>query len=95
MKFVSVREFKGKSGRAWKALSEERDIVLTSNGRPVAMLTAVTEDGVEESLKALRKARALLALDRIQAGSLDRGLDRLTARDIESEISEVRRRRRR
>ncbi len=36
MKFVSIREFKGKSGQVWKELAREKDLILTSNGRTLA-----------------------------------------------------------
>ena len=52
MKFVTVRDLRGKSGQVWKDLARERDIVLTSNGKPVAILSAVTERNLEESLVA-------------------------------------------
>ena len=93
MRFISVREFKSKSGKAWKSLGEAGDVVLTNNGRPVAMLSSVSEGGVEDSLAALRKARAILAVQRIQARSVTLGLDKMSLRDIDKEIGEVRRER--
>jgi hypothetical protein len=93
MRFVSVREFKAKSGKVWKDLIQEKDMVLTNNGRPVAMVSAIPDGNVEDSLAALRKARAILAVEQMQARSLAAGTDRLTMRDIEAEIAAVRRNR--
>jgi len=95
MKFVSVREFKAKSGQVWKDLAQEKDMVLTNNGRPVALVSAIPEGNVEDSLAALRKARATLAVEQMQARSLAAGTDKLSMREIEQEIAAVRRVRRR
>ncbi|NTW89032.1 MAG: type II toxin-antitoxin system Phd/YefM family antitoxin, partial [Desulfobulbaceae bacterium] len=38
MKFLSVRDLRGKSAQIWKDLPEEREMVITSNGRPIAIL---------------------------------------------------------
>jgi hypothetical protein len=88
-----VREFKTKSGRVWKDLIQEKDMVLTNNGRPVAMVSSIPDGNVESSLAALRKARAILAVEQMQAKSIAAGTDRLTMRDIEAEIGAVRRNR--
>ena len=34
MKFVSVRDLRGKAADIWRALPGEREMVITSNGRP-------------------------------------------------------------
>ena len=43
MKFLSVRDLRGKSAQIWKELPGEREMVVTSNGRPIAILAAITE----------------------------------------------------
>jgi len=53
MKFISVRDLRGKSAKVWKELPAEREIVVTSNGRPIAILSAVSESNLEESLSAI------------------------------------------
>lgn len=95
MKFVSIREFKGKSGQIWEELAREKDMVLTNNGRPVALVSAIPEGNLEGSLAAVRKARAILAVEEMQRRSLAAGTDRLGPREIEAEIAAVRRNRRR
>jgi antitoxin (DNA-binding transcriptional repressor) of toxin-antitoxin stability system len=91
MKILSVRELRGKSAGVWAALPSEREMVVTSNGRPVAILSSVREDEVEESLAAIRQARAATAVARLQASAAQRGLDRLTSAEIQTEIETVRR----
>lgn len=92
MKFVSVRDFRLKSGEVWKAAKQEKDIVVTSSGRPIAILTGVDEDTFEEELDIIQRARALKALDTIQKDSVIKGTDKITDKEIQSEIGKVRKR---
>ena len=93
MKFVSVRDFRNKTAAIRKALKTEHEIVVTSNGRPFAILAEVDEETFEERLKALRRARARALLDRIQARAKERGVDKLTMKEIDAEIAAARRER--
>ncbi len=95
MKFVTVRDLRGKSGQVWKDLARERDIVLTSNGKPVAILSAVTERNLEESLVAVRRARAIAAVEKVQSQSLVVGKNKLSLDEINAEIRSVRKARKR
>jgi antitoxin (DNA-binding transcriptional repressor) of toxin-antitoxin stability system len=90
MKFISVRDLRGKSAQIWRDLPEERQMVITSNGRPVAILAAVNESNLEESLAAFRQSRAVDAVASIQRRAVARGVDALTADDIDAEIAAVR-----
>lgn len=94
MKFLSVRDLRGKSAQVWRELPNEREMVITSNGRPVAVLTSVDEDSVEASLAAWRQVRATQAITSIQQKSMQRGTDSISMKEIESEITEARRSRR-
>ncbi len=90
MRFVSVRDLRGKSGDIWRDLPEEREMVITNNGRPVAILAAVNESNLEESLAAFRRARAVQSVAALQRASLARGTDALTEEDVAAEIAAVR-----
>jgi len=95
MKFVSVRDLRGKSADIWRELPGEREMVITSNGRPVAILAAVNESNLEESLAAFRQNRAIDAVASLQRRSVSRGVDVLSSDDIDAEIAAVREARRR
>jgi len=94
MKFISVRDFRSKTGEFWKSLEQERDLILTNNGKPVAIVSSVRETDLEYSLKAVRQARALAALERIQMASVKNGLDKMTLKEINAIIDKVRKERR-
>ncbi|MBM3709232.1 MAG: type II toxin-antitoxin system Phd/YefM family antitoxin [Actinobacteria bacterium] len=90
MKFVSVRDFRIRPGDIWKKLKVDKDIIITSNGKPIAVLNPVEDSNLESTLAVLRRARALLALEEIQKDAVSRGLDKLTEEEVEEEIRAAR-----
>ncbi len=90
MRFVSVRELRGKSAAIWKELAQEREMVITSNGKPIALLAATSEELLEKSLDTLRSARALAAVNAVQQTSTKAGTDQLSAAAVEAAIKAVR-----
>ncbi|HET6430408.1 MAG TPA: type II toxin-antitoxin system prevent-host-death family antitoxin [Phycisphaerae bacterium] len=95
MKFITVRDLRSRSAEVWRKLREEQDLVITSNGKPIAIVSATDEDHFEQTLGARRQARALCAVKELQERSVKRGLDRLGREDIEAEIRGARKGRRR
>ncbi|MDX2253853.1 MAG: hypothetical protein NW202_16295 [Nitrospira sp.] len=95
MKFITVRDLRGRSGQVWTKLAREREIILTSNGKPIAILSAVSEETLEESLTAVRRARAVAAVEKMQRQSVQAGTDHLSPTDIAAEIKAARKARRR
>jgi len=92
MRFVSVRELNTKPKEVWEKV-RDGEIVVTSNGKPIALLSPVTEETLETTLRAMRRSRALMALEALQKKALESGLDRLTEPEIELEIKAVRKNR--
>lgn len=90
MKFVSVRDFRIRPGDIWKQLKIDKDIIITSNGKPIAILNPVEAENLESSISVLRRARALLALEKIQKESASEGTDKLSEEEIENEIKSSR-----
>lgn len=93
MRFVSVRELRGQSAAVWKTLAREKDLIVTSNGKPIALLSAMSGETLEESLSALRRARSQAAATAMQQASVRMGTDRLSLQDINAEIDATRRQR--
>lgn len=95
MKFLSVRNLKTKSSKVWKELSDQKDMVITSNGRPIAILSSITENNLEQVLLAFRQARAMQAVTSIQYESVRKRTDKITMDEIDHEITSVRSKRKR
>ena len=94
MRFISVRDLNTKPKEIWSKIKDE-EVVITSNGKPIALLSGVTEETLEKTVRSIRRSRALIALEEMQKRSLELGLDKLTDSQIESEIRAVRKSRRR
>lgn len=95
MKFLSVRDLKTKSSQVWKELPDQKDMVITSNGRPIALLSSITENNLEQVVSAFRQARAIEAVTSIQHESARQGTDKITLEEINDEIKAVRSKRKR
>ncbi|MBT9141112.1 MAG: hypothetical protein DDT30_01699 [Dehalococcoidia bacterium] len=93
MKFVTVRDLRLKPGEIWKRLEMERELIITSNGKPIALLTGINEDTMESTFTILRRTRATLAMEEMQRTSVQLGLDKLSDEEIEAEVEAVRGRR--
>ena len=93
VQFVSWCELRSQSADVWRSLAQE-DVVVTSDGEPVAILAAATATTWETTLAALRQARAQFAVAAMQRRACDTRADRLTAIDVGAEISAARRERR-
>lgn len=83
MKFTNVPELKTKSSAMLRTVERGNTVLVTTHGRPTAMLVPVTEDDIEDALlaysPALRK-KIEAGLKDIRAGRTTRLSDYQTAR---------------
>jgi antitoxin (DNA-binding transcriptional repressor) of toxin-antitoxin stability system len=91
MKFITVRDIRTSPAQIWKQLPEEQEMVITNNGRPIALLTPISDESLEQTLSAVRRARAMTAVQRMQETAREQGLHRMTEDEIEEEIKAARR----
>jgi len=92
MKFVSTRELRNRPGYV-RNLACKEDLVLTASGKPIAMLVGIEEGELEEATRAVRQARAQLALSRLRRQAARRGAEHMPDRAVRAEIRAVRSRR--
>lgn len=90
MKFISSRELRIHPGAVWKRLRQEKDLVITSNGKPVGVLTFADENSLEDILATLRQSRAQAAATQIRRTALTRKLDAMTDEALENVIRKTR-----
>lgn len=90
MKFISVRELRSNSAAVWRSLRREKELVVTSNGKPIAIVSATDEQSLERTLREVRRARAIEAADELQRASVEAGRDRLAGQLIDAEIARTR-----
>ena len=52
MKFITVRDIRTSPTEIGKPLPEEQEMVITNNARPIALLTPLSDETLEETLSA-------------------------------------------
>lgn len=93
MKFVTAKDLRSQASSLWSNLPQEQEVVITLNGKPIAIMTATNDKDFEQSLRAIRRARAMEAVSSLQQASVRSGRDAITEKEIEAEIKQARSRR--
>ncbi len=65
MTYMTVKDLK-QTRRMWSRLSEERELVITRDGKPCAIMVEVTPDTCDESLAEIRRSLFSSAVSRIR-----------------------------
>ncbi|MDR0599479.1 MAG: type II toxin-antitoxin system Phd/YefM family antitoxin [Treponema sp.] len=89
MKFVTVKDFRT-SPSIWEKLPTEREMVITSGGKPIALLTPLSDETLEDTVSAVRKAMAVNAVRKMQEISVSLGNDKMTLDEINAIIENAR-----
>ena len=90
MKFVTVRDLRTTPAQIWKELPGEQEIVITNNGKPIALLTPISDTDMEDTVTAVRRARAATALKKMRNQALKKGPSEISMEEINKEIQEYR-----
>ncbi|NOY74986.1 MAG: type II toxin-antitoxin system Phd/YefM family antitoxin [Kiritimatiellaeota bacterium] len=93
MRFIPVRDFRTRPAQIWKDLPGNEEMVITNNGKPIAMLAPVSESNLEETLNAFRKVKAMNAVQKMQAISFENNNATMTLSEINEEIAAERKNR--
>ena len=70
--------------------AQKGDLVVTSQGQPVAVLLPVSAESLKAVLSALRSVRAMLALSELQQAAEINGTSGLSETEIDAEIDAAR-----
>jgi prevent-host-death family protein len=92
---ISISELKQKPDEQWLKSADEGDMIVTSQGQPVAVLQPIDAESMEPTLAALRSVRAMLALEALQKAAETNGTASLSKAEIDAEIAAARQSRRR
>jgi len=88
---MSIRELRSSTSRLKEILSVDGKIVLTTNGKPAALLLDLDEDTMEEVLIDFRIAQSRRAIRKMQDQSVHSGNNNMTLDEINNEIASARR----
>lgn len=91
MRFITARELRNNATTIWQTLARDDQIVVTVNGKPVALLISVSDTNLEETLSDIRRLKAQSALSYLQQQVLKNGVANITQEEIDKEIVQVRR----
>ncbi len=90
MKFVSSREIRGNPRPVFKAAEEGDEVVITSRGKPVALLVGVDGEDLEETVRLVRRAKTQAAVSRMRKAAAREGSESMSREEIEEEINAAR-----
>ena len=81
MNYIGVSELK-KSKTMWEMLARDKELVLTRDGKPGAVILPITPEGLESTLKAIRRARFSETISAIRGRTKS-----INPSEIENEVS--------
>ncbi len=94
MKLIAIQDLK-RPRRLKERLLAEKELLLTSDGRPVAVLVNVdASEDPETMIQSIRDSRSRLALSRVREQAARSGVARLSLAEINREIAATRKVRR-
>ena len=88
MNFLTKSELATYQGSLLGKLSDYGEIAITDNGKPTALLLQIPDGLFNETLKAVRRVKAMKSLNDIWAKTKD--LPQMTDEEIETEIQAAR-----
>lgn len=94
MQFFSSSALRTDTKEMWQVLDRDEDVVLTTNGRPRALVIDIPDGDLEMSLKMISSARAMLALQQIRAAALANSTADMSMEEIDAEIAAYRKEKR-
>ena len=93
METISYRVIRNEPGKFEELLAREGTLILNKNGEPFAIILDAASESLETMLRLVSQVRAQMAVAEMRSIARERGLDRLTRKEIEAEIQAVRARR--
>ena len=90
MDYLAVKDLK-KTRELWEKLASERELVITKDGKPSALMISVSPETLEESLREIRRTLFAAAVSRVRKRAETEGVPSDAA--IAAEIDQSRKER--
>lgn len=94
MSFVSFRELRASTAKIKDMLTDNGKIIVTSNGKPKAVMIQVTDSDFEETIAAINQVKLTKAINNIRASAQHSGASEMSLDEINAEIAQARKERR-
>ena len=88
MNFYTIQELQAAPDNLLQELARDGELVITRDGKPAALMLNLADGSFEETLNAVRQAKAQLAFASMRARAAARGF--MSDEEIEAEIAQVR-----
>ena len=88
MNFYTVRDLRTTPKSIWDNLTADGEVVITNNGKPTAIMIDISDGSFEETLRAVRQAKAMIAFNSMRTKAASKGF--MSEEEIEAEIEAVR-----
>ena len=72
MNFYSVCDLRTETKNLWDNLSADGEVVVTNNGKPVALMINIPTDCFDEVVQAVRQAKAMIAFNNMRSKAVSR-----------------------
>lgn len=69
MNFFTAQDLRAAPEGILEKLPNDREIVITSGGKATALLLDISNDNLEETLKAIRRAKAMMVFDSMRVSA--------------------------
>jgi prevent-host-death family protein len=90
VRFVGSREIRVNPRPDFEAAEKGDEVVITSRGKPVALLVGVDSDDFEETVRLVRRAKAQVAASRMRKAASREGSSGMSREEIQAEITAAR-----
>ena len=94
MSFFTVRDLRTSPKNVWDTLDKEKEVVITNNGKPSALMIPIADANFDDILATVRQVNAMRIVTRMQRAAAKAGLDRMSLEEINAEIDAARAERR-
>ena len=84
MNFYSVRDLRTETKSIFEHVQQNGEAVITNNGKPAALMLDISGEDFEETLRAIRQAKAMIAFNSMKTMAAANGY--LSEEEIEKEI---------
>lgn len=89
MNFYSARDLRTTPNALWQDIAADGQVIITNNGKPAALMLDISGGDIEETLRAVRQAKAVIAFNDMQKTAAKNGC--MDDSEIERIISGARR----
>ena len=90
--FYSIRELRNETKSICENVRKSGEAVITNNGKPTMLMLDISEGNLEETMRAIRQARAMIAFNSMREVAAANGY--MSEEEIDAEINLTRAERR-